>query len=147
MALPSTPRDFSGFSVKSRGQAYDLKQMLAATASDGIVVLHDGRIVFEDYANGTTADTQHIIMSATKSMTGLVAGMLKARGLLDTEALVSDYVEEVTLTAYQGATIQQLLGKGPAAQPEAAAVVRRTLAWSKSKANAAIGPAPVAAIV
>lgn len=109
MPLPSTPRDLSGFQVKSRGTAYDLKQMLTATASDGIVVLHDGKIVFEDYANGTTADTQHIIMSATKSMTGLLAGMLKARGLLDTDALVSDYVEEVTLTAYQGATIQQLL--------------------------------------
>lgn len=109
MPLPSTPKDFSGFQVKSRGKAYDLKQMLTATASDGIVVLHEGRIVFEDYANGTTADAQHIIMSATKSMTGLVAGLLKARGLLDTDALVSDYVEEVTLTAYQGATIQQLL--------------------------------------
>ncbi|MFT3722277.1 MAG: serine hydrolase [Hyphomonadaceae bacterium] len=109
MPLPSTPRDFSGFQVKARGTAYDLKEMLAATASDGIVVLHDGKIVLEDYANGTTADTQHIIMSATKSVTGLVAGMLKARGLIDTDALVSDYVEEVTLTAYQGATIQQLL--------------------------------------
>jgi CubicO group peptidase (beta-lactamase class C family) len=109
MPLPSTPRDLSGFEVKSRGTAYDLKQMLTATASDGIVVLHDGKIVFEDYAHGTTADTQHIIMSATKSITGLLAGMLKAHGLLDTDALVSDYVGEVTLTAYQGATIRQLL--------------------------------------
>lgn len=109
MPLPSTPRDFSSFQVKSRGAAYDLKQMLAATAMDGIVVLCDGKIVFEDYANGTTADTPHIIMSATKSVTGLLAGLLTARGLLDPAAPVSDYVEEATLTPYQGASIQDLL--------------------------------------
>ncbi len=109
MPLPSTPVDLSGFEVKSRGAAYTLRQMLAATSTDGVVVLRDGRIVFEDYANGTTADTQHIIMSATKSITSLVAGSLKARGLLDTEAPVTDYIPEVMLTAYQGATIQQLL--------------------------------------
>lgn len=109
MPLPSTPIDLGGFQIKSRGASYDLRQALAASATDGIVVLRDKRIVFEDYANGATADTQHIIMSASKSITGLVAGMLKARGLIDTDALVSDYVPEVTLTAFQGATIQQLL--------------------------------------
>jgi len=65
--------------------------------------------VFETYANGTTGETPHILMSATKSVTGLVTGILHHRGDLDVDALVSAYVPEIVKTAYQGATIRHLL--------------------------------------
>ena len=47
------------------------ERLLAET--DALVVLKDGRIAVETYANGTTATTSHIIMSASKSITGLIA--------------------------------------------------------------------------
>ncbi len=38
---------------------------LKKTGTDAIVVLHNGQIVFESYANGNDEHTPHILMSAT----------------------------------------------------------------------------------
>lgn len=99
-----------GFRVSRPGAPdLDLAGFLEATATDGIVVLHHGHVVLETYANGLTADRPHILMSATKSITGLIAGMLTEHGLLDPEALVTAYVPEVAATAWAGATVRHLL--------------------------------------
>ena len=52
------------------GRSLDLAAVLQATATDGIVVLQDGRIVYERYFNGMTQESPHILMSATKSVVG-----------------------------------------------------------------------------
>lgn len=108
--LPAAPMTFETFRIAAGGGAsLSLTDVLAATATDGIVILHDGRIVYEFYDHGTTAGTPHILMSATKSVVGLMAGILHDMGQLDIEAPVSDYVPEIAATAYRGATIRQLL--------------------------------------
>ena len=60
-----------------------LHDVLGATATDGFVILQDGHIIHEFYDHGTTATTPHIVMSATKSVTGLIAGILQVQGVLD----------------------------------------------------------------
>jgi hypothetical protein len=82
---------------------------LEATDTDAMVILHRGRIVFEHYANGMTAATPHILMSVSKSLLGLLAGILAARGVLDPGRPVTDYVPELAATAYRGAAVRQLL--------------------------------------
>lgn len=110
LELPEAPADLSGFRLPGPGGAsLDLSGFMQATSGDGMVVLLDGEIVHEAYANGLDAHTPHILMSATKSIVGLVAGILKSQGELDLDAPVSDYVPEVTFTAYQGASLQQLI--------------------------------------
>ena len=37
-----------------------------------MAIVHRGRLVFEHYANGMTAETPHILMSVSKSMLGLL---------------------------------------------------------------------------
>jgi CubicO group peptidase (beta-lactamase class C family) len=109
-ALPVRPVAFDSFSLRlPNGAALDLPGFLKATATDGLVVLQDGRIVYEFYDGGMDRDTPHILMSATKSVTGLMAGILAGRGELDIDAEVTHYVPEVADTAYRGATIRQLL--------------------------------------
>jgi CubicO group peptidase (beta-lactamase class C family) len=109
-ALPEQPISFDAFALRlPDGSSLDLPGYLKATATDGLLILHDGRIVFEFYDGGMERQTPHILMSATKSIVGLVAGILHARGELDVDALVSTYVPEVASTAYQGATLRQLL--------------------------------------
>ncbi len=49
------------------------------------------------------------MMSVTKSFTGLVAEMLIAEGRLDENKLVTDYVPELEGSAYDGATMRNLL--------------------------------------
>ena len=104
--LPSAPMDLAGLRIDGE---MDLHRFLVATDTDGLVILDRGRIVAEAYANGMTAGTPHILMSVSKSMLGILAGILSASGTLDLEAPVTRYVPEVAATAYKGATIRQLL--------------------------------------
>jgi len=108
--LPVELQSFDHLRVPSgRGETLSLRDVLKATETDGFVILHDGRIVCEYYDHGTTAETQHIVMSATKSVTGLIAGILRGRGVLDPDVRVSSYVPEIAATAYRDATVRHLL--------------------------------------
>lgn len=99
-----------GFEVAAAdGSPLDLPGFLKATSTDALVILHQGRIVFEHYGHGTTRETPHIFMSMTKAMTGLLAGVLQRNGALDIEALVTTYIPELEPSAYRGATIRELL--------------------------------------
>jgi CubicO group peptidase (beta-lactamase class C family) len=82
---------------------------LEDTDTDGIAVLHKGRILYEHYAHGMTGDDPHILMSVSKSMLGLLAGILVSRNILELERPVVEVVPELKSTAYNGATIRQLL--------------------------------------
>ncbi|MGY3452322.1 serine hydrolase domain-containing protein [Bradyrhizobium sp. USDA 4353] len=107
--LPASPVSFEDFRLKlPKGGTLDLDGFMKATATDGLLILHDGRIVFEHYEGGNDRDTPHILMSATKSITGLMLGILADRGEIDIDAEVTRYVPEVAGTAYRGATIRQL---------------------------------------
>ncbi|WPZ33799.1 serine hydrolase [Thalassobaculum sp. OXR-137] len=105
-ALPTASRDLDQLAVEGAGS---LTEFLAATDTDGIVILHDGHIVFESYANGMDAFTPHILMSVSKSLLGLIAGILIEDGSLDPNAFVADYVPEIADTAYKGASVRHLL--------------------------------------
>jgi len=110
MALPARPLTFEPFRLASgTGSSMSLEQVLRATATDGFVILFDGQLVYEFYDHGTTAHTPHIVMSASKSVVGLIAGILHGIGNLDVDAPVSHYVPEIAATAYRGATVRHLL--------------------------------------
>ncbi|WP_210494906.1 serine hydrolase [Patulibacter sp. SYSU D01012] len=76
---------------------------------DGLVVLHDGVLVHERYANGMTPGTRHLSQSVAKSVLGLLAGVLVGRGDLDVDAPVADLVPEIASGGYAGATVRHLL--------------------------------------
>ncbi len=91
------------------GMAVGREAFLKATATDAIVVLNDGEVVFESYRRGNDARTPHILMSASKAVIGLLAGVLQHEGAVDLEAPVQRYVPEVEGTVYQSATLRHLL--------------------------------------
>jgi len=91
------------------GARIGLDHFLARSHTDGFVVLHKGKLVYERYFNGMGARTPHILMSVSKSMLGLLAGTLVARGAFDPARPVSDLVPEVASTAYRGASLRDLL--------------------------------------
>jgi CubicO group peptidase (beta-lactamase class C family) len=82
---------------------------LAANYTDGIVVLHRGRIVYERYFGALTAERPHIAFSVTKSFIGTLAAMLVAEGKLDETAPVSRYLPELALSGFGDATVGQVL--------------------------------------
>ena len=84
-------------------------QSLTANYTDGIVVLHKGRIVYERYFGVLKEDGQHGAMSVTKSLVGTLGAMLVAGGEIDAEAPVSEYVPELAGSGFGDATVRQVL--------------------------------------
>jgi CubicO group peptidase (beta-lactamase class C family) len=91
------------------GHTSTFAEVIAETWTDAIVVLHDGQIVFEQYFNGMTEETPHLLMSVTKSVIGCIAGVLVDQGLLDPDKQASTYVPEIVGSGYDGATVRHLL--------------------------------------
>lgn len=82
---------------------------LSENYTDGLLILHQGQVVYEYYAGCLDEAGQHGAMSVTKSMTGLLGEILVAEGALDEEALVGDILPELANSAFGNATVQQLL--------------------------------------
>lgn len=85
------------------------EQSLAANYTDGIVVMHEGKIVYERYFGCLDDAGQHGAMSVTKSLTGLLGEMLVAEGKLDENAKVATVVPELASSAFGDATVRQVL--------------------------------------
>lgn len=86
-----------------------MEEFMEATSTDGLLVLCGENIVYERYFGDSTATTRHIAMSVSKSICGMLAGVLVAEGLLDVEAKVASYLPELSNAAHAHSTVQQLL--------------------------------------
>ncbi len=85
------------------------EQSLAANYTDGIVVMHRGKIVYERYFGVLKDNGQHAAMSVTKSFVGTLGAMLVAEGRIDANKRVDEYVPELAKSAFGNATVRQVL--------------------------------------
>ena len=84
-------------------------ESLHANYTDGMVVVHRGRIVYERYFGALDARRPHLAWSVTKSFFGLIAASMVAEGRLDPGAPVSAYVPELEGSGLANATLRQVL--------------------------------------
>jgi CubicO group peptidase (beta-lactamase class C family) len=109
-ALPRALRDLDRAPVRGGdGRSWPLEEMLAATHTDGVLVLHRGEVVYERYFGGMSEDTQHMYQSVSKSVGAAVAARLIEQGTLSAETPVTDLVPELSGSGYDGATVRHLL--------------------------------------
>ena len=85
------------------------EESLFANYTDGILILHRGRVVYERYFGCLEEDGKHAAMSMTKSITGLLAEIMIAEGDLDERALVADIIPEISGSAFATATVRQVM--------------------------------------
>jgi CubicO group peptidase (beta-lactamase class C family) len=90
-------------------QRMSIAQMYAATDTDALLVMKDGKIVTERYFNGMKPEDRHLLMSVSKSVLGVLAGIIIEEGRLDPNALVTSYIPELKGSAYEGASVRNLL--------------------------------------
>ena len=109
LPLPERRRDIDGITFETVLGRRTVAQWLEESATDGFMVLSCGEVVDERYMNGLTPYRQHLAMSVSKSVTSVVFGILVSRGLIDPEALVTQYLPELEATAYRGAKVQHVL--------------------------------------
>jgi CubicO group peptidase (beta-lactamase class C family) len=108
--LESAPRDLSAVTYQNRaGTAFTFDDMVTLSHTDGIVVLHQGQIIYERYLNGMQPHTLHAWASGSKSMTGTLAALLAQAGVFDPDAPVATYLPELRASGFGAATVRQVL--------------------------------------
>jgi CubicO group peptidase (beta-lactamase class C family) len=107
--LPRAERDLEGLQLEVGRRTYDLPTFLDETFTDGILVLHRGKVVMERYLNGMRPETTHLLMSVSKSVTSAACGSLVADGVLSPADLVTRHIPELAGTSWEGCTVRHLL--------------------------------------
>ncbi len=108
MALDAS-LDHVTFTPLGAVEKMDWKAAFDANYTDGLIVLHHGRVVYERYAGCLDASTLHGAMSVTKSLTGLLGEILVAEGMLNETALVGSLIPELKNSAFGDATVRQVM--------------------------------------
>lgn len=85
------------------------EESLYANYTDGMLIVHEGRVVYERYFGCLDEDGKHAAMSMTKSVTGLLAQIMVAEGTLDDTALVRDVIPEIADSAFADATVREVM--------------------------------------
>jgi CubicO group peptidase (beta-lactamase class C family) len=103
------PLDISGFTFDHLGRSWTIGDMLEATFTDGLMVVHDGAVLFEYYGGLMQPTDTHLLMSVSKSLTSTLAGVLAGKGIIDTAGYVPDYIHSLRGTSWEGCALQHLL--------------------------------------
>jgi len=117
-------------------------ESLQANYTDGIIVLHDGVVVYERYAGCLQPDGQHGAMSVTKSITGLLGEMLVAEGVLDENETVGAIIPELAHSAFGDATVKQVLEMTTALRYSEDYADPNAEVWQYAAAGSTLPPAP-----
>jgi CubicO group peptidase (beta-lactamase class C family) len=88
----------------------DLEAYLAANRTAGIVILQDGKVRLERYEMGFRPDGRWTSFSVAKSLTSTMVGAAVKDGAIKSlNDPVSDYIDELKGSAYDGVTVEQVL--------------------------------------
>lgn len=85
------------------------KDSLSKNYTDGILIIHEGKVVYERYFGALEETGKHAAMSMTKSLTGLLAEILIVEGKLDDKAKVESIVPELKGSAFGNATVREVM--------------------------------------
>ena len=138
-------RDLNGISfinpiTKAR---MSIAEMYASTDTDAFLVMNHGKIVTEQYFNGMRAADRHLLMSVSKSVLGMLAGILVDQGRLDPNAALHGFLE-LKDRLHDGATVRNLLDMTVAQFDDITAQEQRSLSIGRggrwvARLNAAKG--------
>ena len=97
------------FKPSNSSESMNWKESLEKNFTDGILILHKGRIVYEKYFGELKPDGVHAAMSVSKTFTGTLGALLVEEAMLDENKTGGDYVPELKGSAFGDATIRQIL--------------------------------------
>ncbi|HEK9100039.1 serine hydrolase domain-containing protein [Bacillus cereus] len=108
--FPTALQNLDDFSVKKEyGSNIPLKKLLDENKTDAFVVVHNGKLVYEQYFNGYKQNEPHGMASLAKVFTGALIQSLTEEKLIDVNNTAETYVKELRNTPFGKATIQQLM--------------------------------------
>ncbi len=117
------------------GRRHTWRGSLAHTYTDGIMVLHRGMRVFERYLGALQPQRPHACFSITKSYAATLAAALIHERSLDEDRTVAYYLPEMAETAYEDATLRQVLDMQVGVQYSEDYADPRAQVWDYSRAG------------
>jgi CubicO group peptidase (beta-lactamase class C family) len=101
MAMPS---------IQFRGETRSYARFAEDTFTNAFMVIRDGRVVFEDYRNRSSAQTRFIGFSMSKTITAMLVGVALEQGrIASLDDPVTKYLPELKGTGYDGVTLRQVM--------------------------------------
>ena len=92
------------------GEEMDTQAFLDYTQTTGLIILHNDKIVFEEYSLGNTESTPHISWSVAKSFTSALFGIAMDEGYIDDLMdPVTKYVPALANSGYNEVPIKHVL--------------------------------------
>ncbi|KXF81964.1 serine hydrolase domain-containing protein [Enterovibrio coralii] len=91
------------------GKSYTVRDAMVGDDTDGVVVIKDGKIVYEEYFNGFGPHDHHIWASSTKTLVGQVMGLLVEEGKVDVNVKVETYLPELKGTHFGDRQVRDIL--------------------------------------
>jgi CubicO group peptidase (beta-lactamase class C family) len=108
--LPKSEKELGKVIAEIKGEKYDLYDYLALNQVSGLIVLKDGKVVYETYQRGNTPKTRWMSMSIAKSISSTLVGAAIKDGLIKgLDSQVVEYVPRLKRTGYDGATVRDVL--------------------------------------
>jgi len=105
VAPQQLPQDFS-----FQGKTIAISDWIKSSGTTGLVVLANGKLVFEDYYQGNDAQSQAISWSVGKSFVSALIGFALADGSISSlQDPVGDYVPLLRQSGYADVSIQDVL--------------------------------------
>lgn len=122
-------------------------QLCTDSYTDGLMVVHRGRVVAAHYYGALSPARRHIAFSISKSLTGLLAGIMAGHQWLDSDAPVSHYLPGLPAhSAYRHCRVRHLLDMTASLRfsevyldPGDMARYRKAMAWDPRQADDAPG--------
>ena len=109
VAAANEPRVMDDGAALDTASAEQARQFMADTAVAGLMVLKDGKVVFEEYGLGFDADQRWTSFSVAKSFTSTLLGAAIADGYIaSVDQPVTEIIPALAGTAYDGVSVGQI---------------------------------------
>ncbi len=93
-----------------QNQTFNTADYLDSTGTQGLLVLQNDSLVFEQYYNGQTETTRHISWSVSKSFVSALFGIAMEEGHIKSiDQKVEEYLPELIGSGYEGVKIKDVL--------------------------------------
>lgn len=108
--IPKSKTKLTNVKFEVNGKPYDLYDYLALNRVAGLLILKNGKVIFEDYELGTTATTHWPSFSMAKSVLSTLVGAALKDGYINSlDDPVSKYLSELKGGAYENVTLRNAI--------------------------------------
>ena len=110
LALPEASTDLSGVKLTTGDISMTVDDYFNRQKVAGLIVVKDGKVVYERYGLGNNKDTKWVSFSVAKSVVAMLYGAAVKDGYIKSlDEKVTDYLPRLKDSAYQDTTIKHLL--------------------------------------